>query len=236
MPIQRHERPDNGTSFFHARADFSCRRTEATIDDPLPQIAVPKQQEYSGYAAPAVTRTSIGECIDRPNAPDSPARLQHLQQLTINGRFLTQNLTGVQRYAGEIVSALDTLLEDEKWSASLKAKIIVPSAGANKLALHTIGVQPTFGRVGGPMWTQCVLPLMSRGILLSLGNIGPILSSNHVICIHDAQHIPRAGKLQPSVSDLLPDHPAYFGQARGPPRYSFEFFGPHAGRIQTLPA
>jgi len=26
---------------------------------------------------------------------------------------------------------------------------------------------------------------MSRGILLSLGNIGPVLSSNHVLCIHD---------------------------------------------------
>ena len=186
MSIQRHERPDKGTSFFQARGDFSCRRAEATVDNPLPQIAVPNQQEYAGYAAPAVTRTSIGEFIDRPKPPDSPARLQHLQQLTINGRFLTQNLTGVQRYAREIVSALDTLLEDEKWSASLKAKIIVPSAGANKLALHTIGVQPTFGRVGGPMWTQCVLPLISRGVLLSLGNIGPILSSNHVICIHDA--------------------------------------------------
>ena len=105
--------------------------------------------------------------------------------LTINGRFLTQNLTGVQRYAREIVSALDTLLQDEQWSASLKATIIVPSAGANCLDLRSIGVQPTLGRVGGPMWTQCVLPLLSRGALLSLGNIGPVISSNHVICIHD---------------------------------------------------
>jgi glycosyltransferase involved in cell wall biosynthesis len=128
----------------------------------------------------------MDEFFDRPKAQDSPARLRHVQQLTINGRFLTQNLTGVQRYAREIVSALDTLLEDEKWSAALKAKIIVPSAGANTLDLHAIGVHSTVGRVGGPMWTQCVLPLISRGVLLSLGNIGPIISSNHVICIHDA--------------------------------------------------
>ena len=31
--------------------------------------------------------------------------------LVINGRFLTQNVTGVQRYARELVQALDELLE-----------------------------------------------------------------------------------------------------------------------------
>jgi glycosyltransferase involved in cell wall biosynthesis len=135
---------------------------------------------------PAAARTSMGEFVDRANVLDSTARLPCVRQhLTINGRFLTQNLTGVQRYAREIVSALDTLLQDERWRASLTAKIIVPSAGVNCLDLRSVGVQPTLGRVGGPVWTQCVLPLLSRGVLLSLGNIGPVLSSNHIICIHD---------------------------------------------------
>jgi hypothetical protein len=31
----------------------------------------------------------------------------------INGRFLTQHMTGVQRYAQEIVAALDDILSEE---------------------------------------------------------------------------------------------------------------------------
>jgi hypothetical protein len=122
----------------------------------------------------------------RAKASATTARLPHVQQrLTINGRFLTQNLTGVQRYAREIVLALDHLLQEERGGASLEAKIIVPSSGAHCLDLRVIGVQSTYGRVGGPAWTQCMLPILSRGILLSLGNIGPVLSSNHILCIHD---------------------------------------------------
>jgi len=120
------------------------------------------------------------------DASVSTASLPRVRQLlTINGRFLTQNLTGVQRYSREIVLALDALLQDEPWRSALPAKIIIPSSGAHSLDLHAVGVLPTLGRVGGPAWTQCVLPIMSKGVLLSLGNIGPILSSNHVICIHD---------------------------------------------------
>jgi len=186
MSIQRQDTPDKGTTPWPVHGDFSCRSMEARIEDPLSPITIPRQQEFTGHAPAPVARTSLGTFFDHTNAPDSTARLPHVQhRLTINGRFLTQNLTGVQRYAREIVSAMDTLLQDEQWNACLKATIIVPSDGTNCLDLRAIRVQPTLGRVGGPMWTQCVLPLMSRGALLSLGNIGPVISSNHVICIHD---------------------------------------------------
>ena len=123
---------------------------------------------------------------DAPSLPPSTARLPRVQpQLTINGRFLTQSLTGVQRYAREIVSGLDNLLQDERWSTSLQTKIVIPSPGTCGLDLRAIGVQPTSGFAGGPLWTQGVLPFMSRGVLLSLGNIGPIIASRQIICIHD---------------------------------------------------
>jgi glycosyltransferase involved in cell wall biosynthesis len=133
-------------------------------------------------------RASNGEVFDRAEvlapAGNSP-RTQ--QRLSINGRFITQNLTGVERYAREIVSALDKLLQDERWVKHVAATLIVPSAGTHQLDLHAINVRPIPSRLGGgAIWTQCVLPFFSRGVLLSLCNIGPVLSSNHILCIHDA--------------------------------------------------
>src|SRR5664279_3982658 len=131
MSIQRQDTPDKGTTPWPVHGDFSCRSMEARIEDPLSPITIPRQQEFTGHAPAPVARTSLGTFFVHTNAPDSTARLPHVQhRLTINGRFLTHNLTGVQRYAREIVSAMDTLLQDEQWSAALKAKIIVPSAGA----------------------------------------------------------------------------------------------------------
>lgn len=34
-------------------------------------------------------------------------------KIYINGRFLTQNLTGVQRYAWEMVKAIDEIIEHD---------------------------------------------------------------------------------------------------------------------------
>jgi glycosyltransferase involved in cell wall biosynthesis len=167
------------------RDNFSGPRKEADVEDLLWPRATPRPEELSGLESRE--RTSLVKVSGGAGVLDKAASLRRAQQrLTINGRFLTQNLTGVQRYAREIVSAMDKLLQDdERWSASLTAKIIVPSAGAHCLDLHSIHTQPTWGRVGGPAWTQCLLPILSRGVLLSLGNIGPVISSNQIICIHD---------------------------------------------------
>jgi glycosyltransferase involved in cell wall biosynthesis len=169
----------------HAMKDiFSGPRKEADVEDLSWGCAIPSAEEFAGPESRA--QASLVKVFDRAEGLDSTTRLPRAQQrLTINGRFLTQNLTGVQRYAREIVSAMDTLLQDERWGASLTAKIIVPSAGAHCLDLRAIRTQTAFGRVGGPVWTQCLLPILSRGVLLSLGNIGPVISSNQIICIHD---------------------------------------------------
>ena len=157
---------------------------EADVEDLFWARAAPRHEEFAGLESRE--RASLVNVFDRAEVLDSTARLPRVRErLTINGRFLTQNLTGVQRYAREIVSAMDNLLQDERWSAPITAKIIVPPAGAHGLDLRAIRIQPTFGRVGGPTWTQCLLPILSRGVLLSLGNIGPVISSNQIICIHD---------------------------------------------------
>jgi glycosyltransferase involved in cell wall biosynthesis len=105
----------------------------------------------------------------------------------INGRFLTQRMTGVQRYAHEIVAALDEILAREEGDrASLAAlRLIVPPAVQKPPALSKITVcRSGFG--SGHAWDQFVLPLHAGAGVLSLGNFGPIVGNNNIVCIHDA--------------------------------------------------
>ena len=77
----------------------------------------------------------------------------------INGRFLTQRMTGVQRYAHEIVTALDEILSAEGDRARLpELRLVLPPGIARKPVLSKIGVYLTkFG--SGHVWDQFVLPL-----------------------------------------------------------------------------
>jgi glycosyltransferase involved in cell wall biosynthesis len=104
----------------------------------------------------------------------------------INGRFLTQRMTGVQRYAHEIVTALDEILSDRgDLKCSPEFRLVLPPGAAAKPHLAKIGTCRTnFG--AGHVWDQFVLPLHARSGVLSLGNFGPMLARNHIVCIHDA--------------------------------------------------
>lgn len=104
----------------------------------------------------------------------------------INGRFLTQRGTGVQRYAQEIVAALDDILAANlEYAKRLEMRLVVPSAAELKSKLSHIAVRRTsFG--SGHLWDQFILPMSAGPRLLSLGNFGPVLPANHIVCIHDA--------------------------------------------------
>jgi glycosyltransferase involved in cell wall biosynthesis len=101
----------------------------------------------------------------------------------INGRFLTQRMTGVQRYAHEIVMALDGILSRTDGDA-LSIRLVIPPAAATP-SLSKIAVCRT-SFASGHLWDQLVLPFYAGGGVLSLGNFGPIASSHHIVCIHDA--------------------------------------------------
>jgi glycosyltransferase involved in cell wall biosynthesis len=103
----------------------------------------------------------------------------------INGRFLTQRVTGVQRYAYEIVMALDAMLaEDQDLARELVIRLIVPPS-AKRPALAQINYYQT-GWGKGHAWDQLVLPFCARTGVLNLGNFGPLLGPNPIVCIHDA--------------------------------------------------
>jgi len=104
----------------------------------------------------------------------------------INGRFLTQRMTGVQRYAYEIVASLDEILsEDGDVARRLGFRLVMLPGADARLALSQIDVRQTkFG--SGHAWDQFVLPWYGTFGILSLGNFGPVLARNHIVCIHDA--------------------------------------------------
>jgi glycosyltransferase involved in cell wall biosynthesis len=105
---------------------------------------------------------------------------------TINGRFLTQSLSGVQRYACEIVRALDRLMDEGfPLTKDLDVELVFPSSARDTPNLRAVRPR-AIGRVAGHTWEQFVLPAQVRGGLLSLGNTGPVAATRHIVCIHDA--------------------------------------------------
>ncbi len=102
----------------------------------------------------------------------------------INGRFLSQPPTGVQRYAEEIVRALDEIAS-EQGLGGLKIEVLCPFGSRSLPGLKSISIHPV-GRGKGHFWEQAVLPQYVKGGLLSLGNTGPLAVSKQIVCIHDA--------------------------------------------------
>lgn len=100
----------------------------------------------------------------------------------INGRFLTQNLTGVQRYAIEIVKQLD------KMNVGVKFILLMPKVESKiNIKLDNIEIQK-IGKYKGHLWEQMSLPLFikknGRNRLLNLCNLAPIMYPGY-ITIHD---------------------------------------------------
>jgi glycosyltransferase involved in cell wall biosynthesis len=102
----------------------------------------------------------------------------------INGRFLCQRMTGVQRYAFETLLALDGLLAAEG-DVGIEFMLVAP-AGTPPPQLSNIGFV-SGGLGAGHLWEQTWLPWVTRdGLLLSFAATGPILRRSQVVTMHDA--------------------------------------------------
>jgi glycosyltransferase involved in cell wall biosynthesis len=103
----------------------------------------------------------------------------------INGRFLEQRVTGVQRFAFEVLSALDELLDADPALAPGPIVVLAPH-GARSLALRRICLRHV-GPLHGHGWEQCTLPAVTRGApLVGFGPTGPLAQRDQVVTIHDA--------------------------------------------------
>lgn len=108
--------------------------------------------------------------------------------LHINGRFVTQRQTGVQRFALESVRAIDKLLGQPEFAAQWDRAVFWVPPGAQAPAFARIETRTT-GRFfkSGYGWEQIDLPLACRGgVLLSLCNLGPVAKRDQVVVVHDA--------------------------------------------------
>jgi glycosyltransferase involved in cell wall biosynthesis len=100
-------------------------------------------------------------------------------RFSINARFLTQPMTGVQRYSLEVVNALDNLFVPNQ------AVAFCPSDSRINVIWKNIHLK-TGGLLKGNLWEQFDLPLLTRGtVLFSPANIGSLLTHHQVVTIHD---------------------------------------------------
>lgn len=104
---------------------------------------------------------------------------------TINGRFLTHGVTGVQRYAREIVMAMDDLIsEGHPLAEGLSVEIMAPAGTMDVPRFRSIRAT-LVGKLPGHPWEQLTLARKAKGGILSLCNTGPLGRSKQIVCIHD---------------------------------------------------
>jgi glycosyltransferase involved in cell wall biosynthesis len=100
----------------------------------------------------------------------------------INGRFLSQPLTGVQRFAREVVREIDLMAA----AGQCAPPTIALPPGCEPLAWRALRTE-TVGTRRGHAWEQIDLPRFARDRwLISLGNTAPLLAgARQSIVIHD---------------------------------------------------
>lgn len=109
----------------------------------------------------------------------SPARI------AINGRFLTQRPSGVQRFAAETIKAIDRLLGGEYIGSKGRVELLVPP-GARDFPLANIPIRQV-GLTAGYGWEQFEFPLHAHGaFLLNLCMLGPLIARHQIVVVHDA--------------------------------------------------
>jgi glycosyltransferase involved in cell wall biosynthesis len=107
--------------------------------------------------------------------------------LAINGRFLCRRPSGVDRFALEIVRALDGLLaRDDPALRGVRVAVLAPADAVAPDGLGRVTIE-RFGRLEGQAWEQLELPWRVRGrLLLNLCNTAPLALRRQAVVIHDA--------------------------------------------------
>lgn len=102
----------------------------------------------------------------------------------VNGRFLTQRRSGMQRFAEELLCALDDAMEGSNFKD--RVSVLVPKGERRDVALKNIPIRPV-GSTGGHIWEQTSLLRASRsGLLLNFMSSGPLLHRRQMATFHDA--------------------------------------------------
>lgn len=99
----------------------------------------------------------------------------------INARFLTQDITGAQRYAAEMSKAFKELRPDG-------AEFLTPKKIVSKEISGFLDAKP-LGKLSGHLWEQVELPRYLKGkdnpLLINLANTAPLNYENQIVTIDD---------------------------------------------------
>lgn len=111
-----------------------------------------------------------------------------MADILFNGKFTSQNTTGVQRMAAEMIKALDERLQaDSGLLGGARTSLMCPPNARQDLRLLQIE-QLRVGRLRGVAWEQVELPRHARGArLVNLCNVAPLSRRGDIVFIHDAQ-------------------------------------------------
>ena len=104
-----------------------------------------------------------------------------MANLVVNCRFLTQRITGVQRYAIEISRRLKNIQPSTRF--------VTPRNILHKELARELGAE-IIGKRTGYYWEQIELPAFMKksspgGLLINLANMAPIRYPNKIVTIHD---------------------------------------------------
>ena len=114
---------------------------------------------------------------------ESMARPASSRTVFVNGRFLGQRITGIQRYAREVLAELDEILAAGEGNG-INIRVLTPR-GISAPVFRAITVEPC-GRFEGHLWEQWDLPWRVRdGLLFSFCPTGPFVKKRQVVTVHD---------------------------------------------------
>lgn len=109
--------------------------------------------------------------------------MNKINKVVINGRFLSQNITGVQRYALEITKALDELISNE----TIPFELVVSQNTQKIPELKNIKIIK-LGKKSGILWEQTELSKYlkkNHALGVHLCNSVPLFFPKGICCVHD---------------------------------------------------
>lgn len=109
----------------------------------------------------------------------------------INARFLTEPLTGLQRWGREVLRELDAMLEDGSIDRkAYRFVLLTPTQPDNMPEFRHLQLTVR-GPLRSHLWEQLILPMAAKGFLLNFKNTAPTRHKNMAVVIHDLQPIAR---------------------------------------------